>query len=115
MKLLDGDAFYLTALVVLLAAWLFLRMLAASRFGRVLSAIRQNRARVEALGFNAFAAELVAMAGAAMICAVAGVLLANEAEYGPRAGASWARSGCLIAMGTRRGDSTLQSARLGSL
>jgi branched-chain amino acid transport system permease protein len=115
MKLLDGHAFYLTALVVLLAAWLFLRMLAASRFGRVLSAIRQNRARVEALGFNAFAVELVAMVVAAMICAVAGVLLANEAEFVSPAYASWARSGDLMVMVILGGVGSLHGAILGAL
>jgi branched-chain amino acid transport system permease protein len=115
MKLLDGHAFYLTALVVLLAAWLLLRMLAASRFGRVLSAIRQNRARVEALGFNTFAVELVAMVIAAMICAVAGVLLANEAEFVSPAYASWARSGDLMVMVILGGVGSLHGAILGAL
>jgi len=102
-------------LATLFAAWLLLRMLAASRFGRTLSAIRQNRARVEALGFNTFAVELVAMVAAAMLCAVAGVLLANEAEFVSPAYASWARSGDLMVMVILGGVGSLHGAILGAL
>lgn len=115
MKLLDGRAFYPTVLATLFAAWLFLRMLTASRFGRTLSAIRQNRARVEALGFNTFAVELAAMVIAAMLCAVAGVLLANEAEFVSPAYASWARSGDLMVMVILGGVGSLHGAILGAL
>jgi branched-chain amino acid transport system permease protein len=115
MKLLDGKTFYPTVLATLFVAWLFLRMLTASRFGRTLSAIRQNRARVEALGFNTFAVELVAMVIAAMLCAVAGVLLANEAEFVSPAYASWARSGDLMVMVILGGVGSLHGAILGAL
>jgi branched-chain amino acid transport system permease protein len=115
MKLLDGRNFYLTALAALLLTWLILRMVAASRFGRTLSAIRQNRARVEALGFNTFAVELVAMVLAAMLCAVAGVLLANEAEFVSPAYASWSRSGDLMVMVILGGVGSLHGAILGAL
>jgi branched-chain amino acid transport system permease protein len=115
LKLLDGRAFYVTALVVLLLGWLFLRMLVASRFGRTLSAIRQNRARVQALGFSTFAVELTAMTIAAMICSVAGVLLANEAEFVSPAYASWSRSGDLMVMVILGGAGSLHGAILGAL
>lgn len=114
-KLLAGRAFYGTALVVLIAVWALLRMLAASRFGRVLAAVRQNRTRVAAMGFNPFAVELAAMVIAAMLCAVAGVLLANEAEFVSPAYAAWSRSGDLMVMVILGGAGSLHGAILGAL
>ncbi len=113
-KLLDGKAFYPTVLVVLFLVWLKLRIIAASRFGRTLSAIRQNRPRAQALGFNAFAVELAAMAIASALCALAGVLLANEAEFVSPAFASWARSGDLMVMVILGGVGSLHGAILGA-
>jgi branched-chain amino acid transport system permease protein len=111
---LDAKSFYVTALAILFAAWLLLRMLAASRFGRALAAVRQNRVRAQALGFNAFAIELVTMVIAAMLCAVAGVLLANEAEFVSPAYASWARSGDLMVMVILGGVGSLHGAIIGA-
>lgn len=115
LPLLEGRAFYPTVLVVLIGVWALLRMLVASRFGRVLAAIRQNRARVEALGFNPFRVELVAMVIAAMLCTVAGVLLANEAEFVSPAFGAWSRSGDLMVMVILGGVGSLHGAILGAL
>lgn len=115
LKLLDGRNFYLTALVVLIATYALLRAMAASPFGRTLSAIRQNRARVDAFGLPAFAVQLIAMVVAAMICAVAGVLLANEAEFVSPAYAAWSRSGDLMVMVILGGVGSLHGAILGAL
>ncbi len=114
-KVFDGRAFYLTALITLFLAWLFLRMLAASRFGRTLAGIRQNRPRMAAMGFNAYAVELAALVIAAMIAAIAGVLLANEAEFVSPAYAGWARSGDLMVMVILGGVGSLHGAILGAL
>jgi branched-chain amino acid transport system permease protein len=114
-KWLDGKAFYITALIALFLVWLLLRTIAAARFGRTLSAIRQNRPRVEALGFNTFAVELTAMVIAAMLCDIAGVLLANEAEFVSPAYAGWARSGNLMVMVILGGVGSLHGAIIGAL
>lgn len=113
-RLLDGKNLYVTTLVVLFAVWLLLRMIVASRFGRVLAALRQNRTRVQALGFNAHAYELTALVIAAMIAAVAGVLLANEAEFVSPAYAAWGRSGSLMVMVILGGLGSLHGAILGA-
>lgn len=114
LKLLDGKTLYLTTLVVLFATWLLLRVIVRSRFGRVLAAIGQNRARVMALGYNAYAFELTALVIAAMICSVAGVLLANEAEFISPAYAAWGRSGGLMVMVILGGLGSLHGAILGA-
>ncbi len=112
---LSAAHFYVSALVVLAVVWGMLRMVAASRFGRALAAVRQNRVRVQALGLDPYAIELVAMVGAAMICAVAGVLMANEAEFVSPAYGAWARSGDLMVMVILGGVGSLHGAILGAL
>jgi branched-chain amino acid transport system permease protein len=113
-RLLDRGGLYLASLAVLFAVWLMLRGIAASRYGRVLAAVRQNRVRVQALGINAYAVELVALVIAAAICAVAGVLLANEAEFVSPAYAAWGRSGQLLVMVILGGTGSLHGALIGA-
>ncbi len=114
LRLLEGRNFYWTTLALLFGVWLLLRMIVRSRFGRVLAAIRQNRARVQALGINATAVELVALVIAAMICALAGVLLANDAEFVSPAYTAWGRSAGLMVMVILGGLGTLHGAILGA-
>ncbi|MCW3473505.1 branched-chain amino acid ABC transporter permease [Limobrevibacterium gyesilva] len=111
---LKGRGFYATAFVLLLAGYLLCRMLVASRFGRVLRAIRQNRQRVQAMGFNPFTVQLTAMVIAGMLCAVAGVLLANLSEFASPAYATWQRSGDLLIMVILGGAGSLHGALLGA-
>lgn len=113
-KLLGGSGMYVASLVILAGSYVFLRVVAASRFGRALSAIRQNRVRAQALGINAFAVELTALVIAAMIASVAGVLLANEAEFVSPAYAAWGRSGQLMVMVLLGGAGSLHGAILGA-
>lgn len=112
--LLGERSIYASTFAVLLATYLLLRAITASRFGRALSAIRQNRARAQALGIDAFAIELTALVIAAMIAAVAGVLMANQAEFVSPAYAAWGRSGGLMVMVILGGLGTLHGAILGA-
>jgi branched-chain amino acid transport system permease protein len=114
LRLFDGRAFYLTALAILFAAWLLLRAVVASRFGRVLAAVRQNRQRAQSLGYHAFAFELAAMVIAAMLAAVAGVLLANQAGFVSPAYTTWERSADLIVMVILGGIGRLHGAIIGA-
>jgi branched-chain amino acid transport system permease protein len=111
---LGAKNFYVAALSVLGMVWLLLRMIQRSRFGRALAAARQNRVRVQALGLDPFAIELAAMVMAAMICAVAGVLMANEAEFVSPAYGGWQRSGDLMVMVILGGIGSLHGAILGA-
>ena len=113
-RVFDGRSLYVTTLVLLVATWVLLRLILRSRFGRVLAAVRQNRARVQALGYNAYAIELTALVIAAAICSVAGVLLANESEFVSPAYAAWGRSGGLMVMVILGGLGTIHGAILGA-
>ena len=112
---LGARNFYVAALVGLVVVWGVLRVITASRFGRALSAARQNRARVQALGIDPYRVELAAMVIAAMICGLAGVLMANEAEFVTPAYGSWQRSGDLMVMVILGGAGSLHGAILGAL
>ncbi len=114
LDLLGERDIYVSTLVVLLATYLLLRVIVASRFGRALAAIRQNRARAQALGIDAFAVELTALVIAAMIAGVAGVLMANQAEFVSPAYAAWGRSGGLMVMVILGGLGTLHGAIIGA-
>jgi branched-chain amino acid transport system permease protein len=113
-KLAGRGGLYILSLGTLFVVWLLFRMLTASRFGRILSASRQNRVRVQAMGIDVFAVELTALVIAAMVCAIAGVLLANEAEFVSPAYATWGRSGSLMVMVLLGGAGSLHGAILGA-
>ncbi len=113
-NLLKGGNLYFASLIALIGVWLLLRMIVASRFGRALSAVRQNRVRVQAMGINATAIELTALVIGAGIAALAGVLLANEAEFVSPAYAAWGRSGSLMVMVILGGLGSLHGAILGA-
>jgi len=111
----DSLSFYYAVFVILLLAYLFTRMLVASRFGRVLRATRENAVRTETLGFHVNAVRLVAYVIAGMMAGVVGFLLANHILFVSPAYMSWQRSGELIVMVVLGGVGTLHGAVIGSL
>ncbi len=110
----DGLAFYLSALVVLAAAYLLCRFLLATPFGRSLVALRQNEQRAKAMGIDPMRVRLGAMVVAAMIASVAGVMLANESDFVSPAYGSWQRSAELMVMVLLGGVGSLSGAILGA-
>jgi branched-chain amino acid transport system permease protein len=113
--LLGRSVYYWVCLAILLTAYLLCRRVVASRFGRVLRAIKQNRRRVQALGFDAWMYQLVAYVIAATLCGLAGVLLANSAEFVSPAYGAWQRSGDLLIMVILGGAGSLHGAVVGSI
>jgi branched-chain amino acid transport system permease protein len=107
--------FYYVVLAALALAYVVLRRITSSRFGRVLSGIRENPVRMQAIGFEPFRYQLVACVIAGVVCAIAGVLLANQTEFVSPAYMAWQRSGELIVMVILGGIGTLWGAILGAL
>jgi branched-chain amino acid transport system permease protein len=105
---------YGASFALLLLATLLCRALVASRFGRVLHGLCQNRARMQAMGYDPVAVQLVATVIAGMMCALAGVLLANQAEFVSPAYGAWQRSGDLLIMVILGGVGSLHGAILGA-
>ncbi|MFE1597344.1 branched-chain amino acid ABC transporter permease [Methylobacterium sp. ID0610] len=113
--LLDGDLpLFYAVLAVLAGALLVLRRVVASRFGRVLRGTRDNAVRMEAIGFSALPYRLTAYTLAGALAGLAGVLLANQAEFVSPAYMSWQRSGELIVMVVLGGMGTLVGPVVGA-
>ena len=114
-KILKNDiVLYYVVFGILLGAYLLLRGIVASRFGRVLRGIRENPVRMEAIGFAPYRYQLTAYVIAGMIAAVAGCLLANQTEFVSPAYASWQRSGDLIFAIVLGGLGSLHGAIIGA-
>ena len=113
---LQGDTtFYYFSLAILALAFLILQAIVASRFGRVLGAIKQNPTRVEALGLRPFGFKFVATLIAGAFAAIAGVLLAHQSEFVSPAYMTWQRSGDLLIMVILGGVGSLWGAILGAI
>jgi len=114
-KILKNDiVLYYVVFAVLLGAYLLLRAIVASRFGRVLRGIRENPVRMEAIGYAPYRYQLTAYVIAGMIAGVSGYLLANQTEFVSPAYATWQRSGDLIFVLVLGGLGSLHGAIIGA-
>ncbi|HUR90808.1 MAG TPA: branched-chain amino acid ABC transporter permease [Ramlibacter sp.] len=83
-KLFDLDnklAFYYFTLAMLLLAYVFLRRVLFSPFGRALAGIRVNEHRMRAIGFNTFGYKLAAFTLAGALAGLAGYLWAAQTGF----------------------------------
>jgi branched-chain amino acid transport system permease protein len=101
-------------LAFLVGSYLFCRALVASRFGRVFRGARENRIRVETMGFDVFRVQLVAYAISGALGGLSGFLLANATNFVSPAYMSWHRSGELIIMVLLGGMGRLHGAIIGA-
>ena len=112
---LENDVFfYYLVLAILLICFLFAKAAIGSRFGRVLRGARDNALRMQAIGFSPLPYQLTAYVIAAVLAALAGVLLANQAEFVSPAYMTWQRSGELIMMVVVGGMGTLSGGIIGA-
>jgi len=98
---------YYMALGLLVVLFVVCNRIVGSRFGRVFTGIRENRTRMEAIGYSPFRYQLTAFVISGCITSVAGVILANQAQFVSPAFMSWHRSGELIVMVVLGGVGTL--------
>jgi branched-chain amino acid transport system permease protein len=105
---------YYWVLAVLVLSYVFYRSLVASRFGRVLRGAKDNPVRMEAIGLHPFRYQLTAYVISGMVAGLAGLLLANQAEFISPATMSWQRSGELIFMVVLGGLGSLHGAVIGA-
>jgi len=112
---LENDRFfYALVLALLIGCYALTRAIVASRFGRVIRGAKENPVRMEAVGFSPFRYQLAAYVISGMICGLAGVLLANQAEFVAPAYMAWQRSGELIVMVILGGLGSLHGAIIGA-
>jgi branched-chain amino acid transport system permease protein len=114
LMLKNDTVLYFAVFGLMAVTYVLLRTIVASRFGRVLRGISENPIRMQAIGFAPYRYQLTAYVIAGMIAAVAGCLLANQAEFVSPAYATWQRSGDLIFIIVLGGLGTLYGAMIGA-
>lgn len=108
------DTVYAFSLAVLaLASWWMAR-LRISPFGMVLRGAKQNARRINAVGLPARQYLLSAYVLSAILCGIAGMLLANLNAFASPSTLSWSVSGDLIVMVVLGGIGSVQGAFLGA-
>jgi branched-chain amino acid transport system permease protein len=91
-----------------------LARLVNARFGRVLQGIRENEARMEAVGYAVYRYKLVAFVIAAAIAGLGGALLANQNGLASPNMLHWSQSGMLLIMVILGGVGFLYGGALGA-
>lgn len=108
-------ALYYAAFGVLVLALFLMHKLVHAPFGMVLRGCQANERRMRALGFPTLRYRLMAYVLSAVLCGVAGVLLANLTMYVSPSFLAWTTSGELIVMVVFGGLGTLFGPVLGAL
>jgi branched-chain amino acid transport system permease protein len=111
---LSGHTAYIYSLVVLLLVFLFLRRLARSPFGLSLRGIRENRARMPAIGVPVRRRLVAAFTLGAAIAGVAGALLAQTTQFVGLDTLSFGRSADVMIMLVLGGTGRLYGAIVGT-
>jgi branched-chain amino acid transport system permease protein len=113
---LAGELSWYYLVLALLALILFLlHRLLASRFGRVVVAIRENEARAAAIGYPVYAYKLACFVIAGAIAGLAGALAANQTGYVSPGLLHWIQSGTLMIMVIVGGVGRFWGGPLGAL
>jgi len=114
-SLRSNVALYYCAFAVLMASLWGLARLVDSRFGMVIRGGRSNDRRMAALGFPMLRYRLTAYVISALVCVIAGVLLANLTQFAAPSYMAWQASGDLIVMIVLGGMGTVLGPVVGAL
>jgi branched-chain amino acid transport system permease protein len=98
LELASAPVFYWTTLAWLALALLFVWRLLNARFGHALQAMRENEARMEAVGFAVYGHRLTAFVIAGALAGLAGALLASLGGFVSPSMMQWSQSGLLMVM-----------------
>lgn len=109
-----GKTAFVYALIVLMLAWLFVRGLVNAPFGRSLVGIRQNPARMQALGVSVWGRKLVAFAISSFLAGLAGALSAQTNQFVSLSVFSLELSGIVIVILVLGGVGRLYGAMVGA-
>jgi branched-chain amino acid transport system permease protein len=103
----DNLVFYYLVFAVLMGVLVGLHQLVHARFGMVLRGCRSNERRMKALGFPTFQVKLTAYVLSALVCVLAGMLLANLTRFVSPSYLQWLLSGDLVVIVVLGGLGTL--------
>ncbi|MDN5844595.1 MAG: branched-chain amino acid ABC transporter permease [Alcaligenaceae bacterium] len=98
LDLFQDTHFYYVVLLVCVLAFVALARLLNARFGHILQGIRENEARMQALGYPVYRYKLIAFTLAGALAGLGGALLANQAIFVSPALMTWEQSGVLLIM-----------------
>ena len=110
----DDKTLYFIALGAAVAIFLILWRIVVSRFGRVLSGVRQNEMRMQAIGVAPRRYRLAAFVISGVGAAIAGALMANQLRFVSPDMLHWTKSGELMIMVILGGVGTLVGPFLGA-
>jgi branched-chain amino acid transport system permease protein len=108
-------AFYYLVFVLLSLVLIFVALMARSRFGWVVRGSKLNARRMAALGYPVLRYRLAAYVLSALICVLAGMLLANLARFASPSYLQWSLSGELIVMVVLGGMGTVLGPVFGAI
>jgi branched-chain amino acid transport system permease protein len=106
--------YYVIFVVLGLVLFVFHRLVHA-RFGMVLRGSKSNERRMSALGFPTLRFKLIAYVVSALVCVLAGVLLANLTRFVSPSYMEWAVSGDILLMVVLGGVGTLFGPVVGAI
>jgi branched-chain amino acid transport system permease protein len=86
------------AVGLLIIVYFSCKILLATRFGRIIVAIRENETRATAIGYPVYRYKLVCFVISGAIAGLAGALIANQTSYVGPALLHWVQSGTLMVM-----------------
>ncbi|MGM0718257.1 MAG: ABC transporter permease [Halobacteriota archaeon] len=114
ITLTDRLLLYYVVLAALVVAFLLIRRILQSPFGRVLKAIRENETRAQFLGYNPTVYKQRAFTISGVFATLAGVLFALESGFVSPEAAEWIKSGEVIVMVILGGMGTLFGPLIGA-
>jgi branched-chain amino acid transport system permease protein len=109
-----GTVYWVALVLLALVLWWTARLRVAP-FGMVLRGARQNPRRINAIGLRSTRYQLAAYVLSAVVCGVAGMLLANLTAFASPSTLTWMVSGDLIVMIVLGGIGTVYGPLLGAL
>jgi branched-chain amino acid transport system permease protein len=109
-----GTVYWVALALLALVLWWTTRLRVAP-FGMVLRGARQNPRRINAIGLRSTRYQLAAYVLSAVVCGVAGMLLANLTAFASPSTLTWMVSGDLIVMIVLGGIGTVYGPLLGAL
>ena len=111
----NSVVFYYVIFAALVGTLFFLHRLVHARFGMVLRGCRSNERRMKALGFPTAKVKLASYVISALICIVAGMLLANLTRFVSPSYMHWLLSGDLVVIVVLGGLGTLVGPVVGAV
>jgi branched-chain amino acid transport system permease protein len=115
LNLSNRTTFYYVCFVFLLGAIYLVWRIVNSRFGLVIQGARSNDRRMHSIGFPTHRYRLTCFVISGVLCGLAGVLLANQADFISPATMHWTRSGDLIIMAVLGGMGSVIGPVMGAV